>query len=156
DPGAAPPVSAQSRLGARGDGPVGDEAAEVVEPREVDELERAAEALDPPAVALRARHGPAVGRIAPELAGAAVAVGRRAGHEPPAEEFRARGEVGALVRDVDRQVAEDAHAPGRCIAPQRRPLALEPHLALQRATTFKRLPLARPVRVARDEVLDLV
>ena len=50
-PGAAPPAPGERGLRAAGHGPVGDEAAEVVDARRVDELERAPEALDPPAVA---------------------------------------------------------------------------------------------------------
>src|SRR4030095_15758452 len=97
--------------------PVRDEAAEVVEPRELDELEGAAEALDPPAEALRPRFPPAVGRVPPELAGEAVVVRRRACHQPCVEELRMRREVGALVGDVERQGAEDAHALARRAAP---------------------------------------
>ena len=59
--------------------PVGDEAAEVVDARQVDELERAAEALDPPAVAVGAHRGPVVERVAPELARLRERVGRDAG-----------------------------------------------------------------------------
>src|SRR5439155_12590552 len=46
---AAAPVAAPRRLVLLRDRPVGDEAAEVIDPRDVDELEHAAEALDPPA-----------------------------------------------------------------------------------------------------------
>ena len=72
----------------RRDRPVGDEAAEVVDAREVDELERAPEALDPPAVAGRAVRGPVVERVAPELAVRAERVGRRAGDLAVREELR--------------------------------------------------------------------
>ncbi len=76
--GAALPAPVARGLVALGDRPVRDEAAEVVDAREVDELEDAAEALDPPAVARRAVHGPVVERVAPVLAVGVQRVGRRA------------------------------------------------------------------------------
>src|SRR4029079_16340399 len=48
--GTAPPAPLLSRRVTLRDSPVRDEPAEVVDPREVDEVERPAEALDPPAV----------------------------------------------------------------------------------------------------------
>ena len=88
---AAPPAAAPRRRVALGDRPVGDEAAEVVDPREVDELERAPEALDPPAVAASRRmRRPVVERVAPELAGRAERVRRRARDHAAAEQLRMR------------------------------------------------------------------
>ena len=67
-PGAAAPAAGRRRRRAERYGPGGDEAAEMVDPRQVDELERAAEPLGPPAVPLCAVRRPAVERVAPQLA----------------------------------------------------------------------------------------
>src|SRR4030088_2127434 len=56
----APPLSVSCGGMCRRDRPATDEAAEVVDSREVDELEDPSEALDPPAVARRAVHRPLV------------------------------------------------------------------------------------------------
>ena len=70
------------------DRPVGDEAAEVVDPREVEERERARQPRDPPAVAAALQRRPVVERVAPQLALVGVGVGRRAGHRVVAEQLR--------------------------------------------------------------------
>src|SRR5205085_9484112 len=104
--------------------------------------ERPPKALDPPAVVLRSVDGPAVDGIAPELAGLAVVVRRRARDDVRLEQLRVRREVGAGVGDVDRDVAEDAHALARGITAERRPLTLEADLAgdrlAARTTTTRR------------------
>ena len=90
--------------------PVGDEAAEVVDPREVVELERAAEALGPPAVAAPLQRRPVVQRVAPQLALVGERVRRRAGDRAVAEQLGMRAVVGRARRDVDRHVADQPHA----------------------------------------------
>ena len=50
-----------------GNGPVGDEAAEVIDPRDVEQLQRPPHALDPPAVVAPAQRRPVVQRVAPQL-----------------------------------------------------------------------------------------
>jgi hypothetical protein len=82
----------------------------VVDPGQVEELDRAAEALDPPAVPLGAVDGPVVERVAPELALRVERVGRRSGHLGEVEQPRMCGLVGGGARDVDRKVAHDPHA----------------------------------------------
>src|SRR5204862_7278333 len=87
-PRTAAPAAVPCRFVALRDRPVGDEAAEVVDPRRIDELERAPEPLDPPAVALDTVRVPVVERVAPVLAGASERVGRRAGDLARPEELR--------------------------------------------------------------------
>ncbi len=114
--------------------PVGGEAAEVVDAHEVGELEAAAQAVDPPAVAVLRHAVPAVERVAPALAGGAEVVGRHAGDvaRPAAlvevEQLLMRPHVGAVVRDVDRQVAEQADTAPRGGAAQLPPLGEEEEL----------------------------
>ena len=140
--------------------PVRLEAAEVVEPHEVDEREHGAEAVDPPGVAGARERVPAVERVAPELAGGAEVVGRDAGLEGrPAvggevEELRVRPDVGAVVGDEDRDVAHDADAALAGLPPDVRPLLEEePLLELDLAHLARELasrPLER-LRVAVHE-----
>ncbi len=135
--------------------PVGDEAAEVVNACQVDELEGTAEALGPPAVVRRPVDAPVVQRIAPVLAGAGEIVGRRACDLAPAEELRVREVLSASLRDVDRDVAEDAHLALAGVVAQRVPLPPEAHLIGERALTGERGPVAGPEGVPRDELLDV-
>ena len=60
-----------------------------------------------------------------------------------------RAVVGAAVGDVDRDVAEDADAARGRVGAQRLPLALEPHLILERAAVGE--PVVDPVGVSRTE-----
>jgi len=53
-----------------------------VDPRQVEELQRPAHPLHPPAVAPPAHRRPVIERVAPQLPGARVGVGRRARHQP--------------------------------------------------------------------------
>src|SRR6185312_9164366 len=108
--------------------PVGNEAAKVVDAREIDELARAAEALDPPAVAGRAVHRPVVQGIPPVLPVRAQRVGRRARDLAVREELGPGLDVGASIRDVDRHVADQADAALARVRAQLRPLVLEPNL----------------------------
>ena len=155
-PGPWPPDALSGRRGAGRHGPVRDEAAEVVDAGQVDELERAAEALDPPAVAGRAQRRPVVERVAPELALVGERVRRHACDHVVEEELRPGEMVGAALGDVDRQVADDSDAALVRVPPQRAPLALEAHLVGDRALAGERGPLADPERVAGDEVSELV
>jgi hypothetical protein len=154
DAGTATPASRLRRFGALRYRPIRHEAAEVIDTHRVDELERAAEAFDPPAVAFGAHGAPVVERIRPQLAGRAERVGRRAGDRAALEELGARAVVRAALRDVDGEIAEDADAALTRICTQRFPLALEPHLI--RDIPRKRCPVADPVRMTRDERLQLV
>src|SRR5439155_20405360 len=73
--GAAPPRAQTRGLVSLGHRPVGDEAAEVVDSHEIEELERPPQALDPPAVAGRPHCPPVVERGSPALASAAEVIG---------------------------------------------------------------------------------
>ena len=150
--GPARPAPAERVAGAAGHRPVGGEAAEVVDPREVEELERAAQAVGPPAVAAALQRAPVVQRVAPQLALVGVRVGRRAGDGVGAEQLGVRAVVDRPGGDVDRHVADQPHAALRRVRAQRRPLALEPHLVGDRAARAEPRPVLDPVRVALAEV----
>src|SRR5581483_2949273 len=64
----APPAPRLRGLHPLPHGPVRNEAAEVVDAREIEESERPAEALDPPAVSVPPHRAPVVERVPPELA----------------------------------------------------------------------------------------
>src|SRR5438270_665387 len=76
----------------------------------VDELEGAAEALDPPAVARRAVRMPCVERIAPVLAEPIQRIRRRTRDLASLEQLGMRDVLGAAGRDVDRHVPDQPHA----------------------------------------------
>ena len=75
---AAAPVPGGRGLAPLRDRPVRDEPSEVVEARQVDQPERPAQPLDPPAVAVGAHRTPVVERVAPELTLGGEHVGRDA------------------------------------------------------------------------------
>ena len=153
--GAGPPVPALGRRIPLRDGPVGDVAAEVVDAAEIDELERPPETFAPPVEAGRAVDGPVVQRVAPTLAGRAERVGRRAGDLAVREQLRPAVEIGALVGDVDRQVADQADAALGRVGAQLPPLPLEAHLVGERLPAGKLGPAAGPEGMARHEVFHL-
>ena len=128
--------------------PVGVEAAEVVEPDDIVEFEGRPEAGDPPGIAGAGLVLPIVERIAPELAERGEIIRRHAGHRPwPAGGIELKNGavppgVGAVQRDKDRHVADDADAALRGVAAQARPLAEEDVL-------IKNVPGPRPVARGR-------
>ncbi|HEY0415066.1 MAG TPA: hypothetical protein VGC78_01660 [Gaiellaceae bacterium] len=152
--GAAAPDAVPRRPVAARDGPVGDEAAEVVDARQVDERERPAEPLEPPAEAVGAHRPPVVERVAPQLPGLRERVRRHARDEAVLEEPAVRTVVGAVPGDVDRHVAEDPDAAVARVRAQLPPLAIEPDLVLDRASV--RGPVVDPVRVALAELGHLL
>ena len=108
-PGPGLPVPLACGLGGCRHGPVAGEAAEVVDPEDVDEGERPPQALDPPAVALSRQRVPVVERVAPLLPDVVERVGRCAGDEVPGEEDLRMGRVVAAAGgDVDRDVPDRA------------------------------------------------
>ena len=151
-PRPAAPAPAQRGARALRHRPVGDEAAEVVDPRAVEQRERAREPRDPPGVAAPLQRRPVVERVAPELALVRVGVGRRAGDGVVAEQLRVRAVVGRAGRDVDRHVADQPHAALVRVRAQRRPLALEAHLVGDRAAAGEARPVLDPARLALAEV----
>jgi hypothetical protein len=132
--GSGPVAALDGGLRARGDLPVALHADEVIDAQHVDLREHHAQALDPPLVAARRHHVPAVQRVAPELPGRAEVVGRHARDDRrlalrvEEEEIGVGPHVGAVVGDEDRDVADDADAALVCVAAQSRPLAEERHL----------------------------
>jgi hypothetical protein len=106
----------------------------VIEAHEIDARERLAKALDPPREVFRDQHVPAIERVAPQLSSLAEVVGRdtgdRGGLEVRAEleQLGARPDVGAVVGDVDRHVAQDPNARRVRRRAQRAPLPVEQEL----------------------------
>ena len=103
-----PRRASSSRLG---HGPVGDEPAEVVDPREVEHLERPPQPLGPPAVAdgaaapaSRTTGCPTAGPVSEYASGGTPAT------RPVLEQLRMSPVVGRPRRHVDRDVAHQAHA----------------------------------------------
>ncbi len=125
------PVARPRRLGSRRDGPVRLESAEVVDAHQVGQLRRGAHAIDPPAVSGCVMILPVVQGIAPELALVTEIIRRYPGDvaRPPVfvelQDLAIRPCVGAVQRDVDRHVAEQAHAALTRVFAQCRPLAME-------------------------------
>ena len=111
-PGRLDPLAVDGGLFFGGDGPVGFEAAEVVEADDVVEGVGAADAVDPPVEAALVQDIPAIERIAPALAGRAEVVGRHAGDADGREVFVELEEigmgpdVGAVEGDEDGDVAD--------------------------------------------------
>ncbi len=96
--------------------PVAGEAAEVIQPHEVDQAQHGLHARDPPRVALGGVRLPAIERVAPQLARLREVVRRHAGdHGRPArgvelEQLAVRPHVGAVVGDEDRRIADERDA----------------------------------------------
>ena len=115
-PGADLPLAAAGRRAARRDGPVGVEAAEVVDSEQIVDAQRVPHPLDPPSIAGLAVVGPVVQRIAPELAVGGKVIRRAAGHTGKAavgvqlEQRAAHPSVHGVRRDVDGDIAEDLDA----------------------------------------------
>ena len=114
-----PPLARGLRAGRHR--PVRGEAPEVVDPETVDEPERAAHAIDPPAVARRGDRVPVVERVAPELSARVEIVGRRAGDRPRRRGGRARGARGGRSRRRRRRSARRRRSTRRASAHARAP-----------------------------------
>src|ERR1700690_2957082 len=142
---------------AAGNFPVSFEAAEVVEPDHIEERERSAEAIDPPLVSGRGEHIPAINRISPGLAGGAEVVGRNAGNDGrravrvEVKEIGMRPDVGAVMRDVDGNVAHEADAAILTVRLEAIPLPKEFELPIFEGLDFRSKPLrplAHSLRIA--------
>ena len=113
----------------RGNGPKRFETAEVVHAKQVQMLEGETETVNPPAEILLRDAIPAIGWTAPALAVSAEIIGRNAADRTHAvilvqiEKCRMAPDVGAVVFDVKRQIAEQQDIPLTAIFPKLRPLA---------------------------------
>ncbi len=121
-----------------GDRPVGDQAAEVVQAHDVEQLDRASHPLDPPAVALTLHRRPAVDRVAPALPLGGIGVRRSPRHETRFEQAGMAPVIDAPGRDVERHVSDQPHATLTCIGAQGQPLALEADLIEHRLPVRRR------------------
>ena len=153
-PGPASPAARSRAAGARGHRPVGHEAAEVIDARQVGQLGGAPQALDPPAVAVAAQRAPVVERVAPELSGRAQGIGRGSRDEAALEDLGVGDVVGAAGADVERDVADQPDAARGRVAPQGAPLALEADLIGDRARAGEALPVVDPEGVRGAECGD--
>ena len=146
-PAASGPARAVAR--ARGHRPVGDEAAEVIDAREVDELERRGAGARSTSGSRGAAARASRRAGCPRAARRAERVGRRAGDDAALEQLGVRRVVGAAGADVDRDVADQPDAALARVAPQRAPLALEAHLVGERRPRRRSAPSRRSSRPAR-------
>jgi hypothetical protein len=107
------PPAVDRRSFACRDSPIFFKAPEMIEPEDVHRGERMAKPLYPPAVAALFHHVPAVNRIAPQLARLAEIIRRDAGDQRrkafiiEMEQMAVGPDVGAVVSDKDRGVADD-------------------------------------------------
>ena len=130
-PGSFFPVAARRGLILGRDGEEFVKSPEMIDPDDVKELAAFADAADPPVIPFRGMAVPVVERIAPQLPVRRKAVRRHAGDQtdPSAlvehKEVAMRPEVGAVMRDVDRDVADDPDALRSGIRSQRLPLLQE-------------------------------
>ena len=116
---------------AKGHGPVGLEAAEVVDAQDVVELEASAQALDPPGKAVLGHARPVIDGVAPVLTGRGELVGRGTGHARGvargvhAEELRRGPHLHRVARDVDGDVSNDKDAALVGVVLQALPVTIE-------------------------------
>jgi hypothetical protein len=127
----------------------------VIDPGQVEQLQRTTQALHPPAVAPSLQRGPVVERITPQLSLARIGIGGRTGHQAALEQLGMGAVVGTPGRDVDRHVADQAHSALRAVIAQRRPLALEADLVGNRPAPGEALPVGDPEALALTEGGDL-
>ncbi len=149
------PGALAGRQGVAGDPPPGLERAEVVDPEAVVEGGAAAQALDPPALAVARHRIPVVGRVAPQLAVGRERVRRHAGHEVGPEEVRVGRHVGGVGGHVEGDVAHDADAAVGRVGAQGAPLAVEAHLVGEGVRPGRVDPVVDPVPVELAEACDL-
>ena len=132
------PATVHSRGIRRGNFPELVESPEVIEADVVTVLRRPAQPLNPPFVAARLHHIPAVERISPALSGLAEKIGRHACHDfrlkilVQPEQFAVRPNVGAVVVHEDCDVAHHTDRALGAVTPQGPPLFVESEL--QRAS----------------------
>ena len=123
------PFVRSARRGANVPGPL--ESHEMIDPHDVEALELCRDPARPPVEVGLAMRGPAILRVAPELAPAAETIRwdtgdrRRSTGSIELEEFRVGLDVGGFQRHEDRQVTEDPDSPRSCSPAHALPLLLE-------------------------------
>jgi hypothetical protein len=125
----------------------------VVDPRQVEERERAAQTLCPPPVSVSGDRLPVEERVPPVLAAPIQLVWRGARDEAVEEQLRMGAVVDAVLGDIDRHVPEQAHAPLARVRAERPPLPGEADLVLDAPP--RRLPVVDPVRIRAPERREL-
>ena len=115
--GAGPPRPLPGRLRGGGDGVIGVKAPEMVDAHHVVQPELEGDAAHPPPVPVRRHPVPGEQGVPPPLAVGRKAVRRAAGHDGAAQRrvhlelLRVRPHVGAVLRGIDGQVADEGNAP---------------------------------------------
>src|SRR5262245_35378516 len=142
------PPAVDRRSFARRDGPIFFKAAEMIQPEDVNRRERLAESLYPPTIAAFFHHVPAVNRIPPQLARLAEIIRRDARDQRrrafiiEVEEMAVGPDVGAVVRDEDRGVADDPDPMFVGVAGEVEPLFEKEELVELLRADFDRMVLA--------------
>src|SRR5215813_1745649 len=145
------PPAVDRRSFARRDGPIFFKAAEMIKPEDVHRGERMAESLYPPPIAALLRHVPAVNRITPQLARLAEIIRRDARDQRrkafiiEVEEMAVGPDVGAVMRDEDRSVADDLDPMFVGVAGEAEPLLEKEELVELLRADFYRMILAEKV-----------
>ena len=156
--GALLPVAIRRIARTRRDGVVLIEAAEMIDPHHIEEIEAAAHPRDPPAVARLFMIIPVIDRIAPELTGRREAV-RRAARDLlrlalliELEQLRMLREIHGIARYIDRDIADDGDALLVRVSPQALPLPVK--LVLREAVEILRIVrlCSHELRVRRQPV----
>ena len=123
--------------------PVGQEAAEVIKARDVEELERAPQALHPPAIVPAPVGRPVIERIAPQLPHVAVCVGRGAGHQALHEQLGVPERGRRCSRQRRSGHLRSPHAASARVGAKRAPLPLKAHLVVDGPAPRRALPVRR-------------
>ncbi len=96
--------------------------------------QRGTKTVQPPAIAVASQRVPSIDRIAPQLARRAEIIRRNARHSSrisasvQVKVLRIGPDIGAIVSDINRQIAHDAHSALPRIFSQRSPLCEENEL----------------------------
>ena len=154
-----PPID--GRFGAGRDFIVFLKTAEVIDAYQIDLIQHASYAIDPPLIAGPLHGIPAIQRIIPKLAGSTEVIRRNSGHRArPAllvqiEKFRIAPHIRAVQGDEYRQVAENPDPPIMAVFLEGAPLAEEFELDILVLPHLLRIrvPLAAPLCPDRAAVL---
>src|SRR5918998_1306778 len=128
------PTAGRSGAGIGRDDPGSGEGAEMIDPQQVDLLERGSDSFGPPGIPGFGAPLPIIDRISPELPLGGEGIGRNAGDdgrtaiwvEP--EQVPVRPDVGAVISDEDRYITDHGDAPLVRIATHLTPLTTKQEL----------------------------